>query len=203
MNRAVVQRKTPSGAPNFPVTRPVVPTAFSSEPLTRRPLAAPPVYRPHEQSVAQLKPASAAAARPSPPLPYRPQAAPGVQRLGPLQQRPASAIQRHAAPQSAVARSSVIQCWRCGECGHEIAYSYDHSSWCHLYHHRVYETASDRDSNRNDRRHGETRTRSGSFERQYSSGWDERRHYHENRFSTGYVESQRGYWDSRGVYHSY
>jgi len=195
MNRAVVQQKSPSGAPNFPMARPVVPKAAAvAHPAQRlatsprTPSAAPFPHRP----------------QPTAPLPYRPQAAPAVQRLRTQQQKPASAIQRHPAPHSVATRGSVIQCWRCNECGHEIAYSYDHSERCRLYYHRTYETVSDRDSNRYDRRPGEGRTRSGSFERQYSSGWDERRHYHENRYSgPGYVESQRGYWDSRGVYHSY
>ena len=104
---------SPPGAPNFPMARPVVPKAAAvAHPAQRlatsppTPSAAPFPHRP----------------QPTAPLPYRPQAAPAVQRLRTQQQRPASAIQRHTAPHSVATRGSVIQCWRCNECGHEIAY---------------------------------------------------------------------------------
>ena len=178
---------------------------------TRKAVAVPPVYRP--ASVQRSSAPARAMGRPPtlpPPFAHRPQPlVHAVQLSRMLQQKPAHAIQRHTPPlnhgaQRVVARPSVIQRWQCRECGYEIRYSYDHSTRCSQYYHRTYETAGDRDANRYDRRHGETRTRSGSFDRQYRSGEDERRHYHENLYSHGgYVETAKGYTDRHGVYHSY
>jgi hypothetical protein len=104
-------------------------------------------------------------------------------------------ILHHGAAQPTLTKQPVIQCWRCGECGREIAFSFDHANYCSQYHLREYETREDRAANYYDRPPGGVRTRSGSFTRQYDSGYDEHRHFHENRYGGGYVENTKGVWD--------
>jgi hypothetical protein len=116
----------------------------------------------------------------------------------PAAKHPNSMLQPGPA-QPPVAQRAVIQGWMCRECGHNIRDSYDHSTRCSQYYYRVYETQSDRDANRYDRRHGENRTRSGSFDRQRSSGVDERMHFHENLYGPGgFQERMIGYTSPGG-----
>jgi len=216
MRRVVIQGKFPSGAPGFPVALPLVqasglsPRAVRPQMMTspwKKALAASLPYRPQAMANAvQPAMANVAVTRKPPVAPpvYRPE------QQGIVQHKMLSATQAHTPPQIGIAQrrvagAGVIQCdWFCEACNRYIRYSYDHQPFCRLYHHRTYETASDRAANYYDRPHGETRTRSGSFERQYSSGADERRHYHENLYGPGgYDESQKGYWDSNGRYHAY
>ena len=176
--------------------------------LPSRAAATPPLaYRPQatRTGIVQPKMAGDAPQRPTPPLPYRPQpVARAIQPSRMLQGMGAHAVQRHvhhgAAP--GVTGRAVIQCWRCRECDREITYSDDHLPSCRSYYLRTYETRDDQEANYYDRPRGGVRTRSGSVERQYRDGTDERRHFHENRYnSTGYVEHSRGYWDRNGRYH--
>jgi len=214
-----VQRTPHPGVPGFPASRPLGPKPFvvahpspTAMALSRPAASRPMPYCPPPMTRAvgvQPKMATGAPPRPITPPPYRPQAAlRPVQPFPALQPKAAAVLQRHVPHHAVAARgtaggSTVIQLWRCHECHSDITYSYDHRSYCTQYHHRVYETGSDRQSNYYDRPHGGSRTRSGSFERQYSDGTDERRHYHENLHTTGYVESRRGYYDRYGQYHSY
>jgi hypothetical protein len=164
---------------------------------------APPVHWPGQQSSVQNRQASLT------PGSQRPFPGVAAQPRSTVPNKPFVAVERNTTPrpgarQMAVAQRAVIQRWECRECGREIRWSDDHRSNCRYYHHRTYETRADEDANYYDRRRGQTRTRSGSVERQYSDGTDVRYHYHENRYGGGgYVQRPLGEWDRRGNYTSY
>lgn len=162
----------------------------------------PSVHWPGRQNPVQNRPARAVPVATHGPLVARASQSPAIvaPKL-PSAEQPNSMPQRGPA-QPAVAQRAVIQGWMCRECGHDIRYSYDHAPRCSQYHYRVYETQADRDANRYDRYHGETRTRSGSFERQRSSGVDERMHFHENLYGPGgFQQRMIGYTSPGGRYY--
>jgi len=148
----------------------------------KKALASPPVYRP--------KLTAASVQRSSAPVITAPRQPTVPTAYGPF--KPAHAVQTKAAIRPIVPSPSVIQRWWCDYCRKDTQFSYQHFPDCRHYYLREYETAADRDANYYDRPRGAPRTRSASFDRQYSTGEDQRRHAHDNLYGPGgYVEHRR------------